>query len=1780
MISYRINFKGLLLILFIGFSINNLFAQKAPFHREDILTNLDQPVAFTFLPDNRMLIAEKGGKILITSNINSLPITTSTYMEITDIESSQERGLLDIVLDPDFAINSQFYVYYTKNSTGKFRISKFTHLGNSGDINHEVVIWEDNEQYQGRYHYAGSLNFGKDGKLYLSTGDQEQSTDPQSLKNAHGKVIRINKDGSIPKDNPFYNAPGDTLQEIWAYGLRNPFRGRIDPETGNFFLGEVGGNDTTAYEDLNLIKKGGNYGYPYCEGPGRDPDGNCYNSNYVDPIYSYARDTEACIIGGIVYRGNQFPSYYKGKLFYADYSRQYMRYLTFDSAYTEVQADSPFIDVAGRVVDIKEGPDGALYFMRLEQNGKLTRVSWYGNQAPQITQLVADSTIADVAPFTVNFTGNATDAENDSLTYIWFFGDNTSTDTGKTVSHTFTKKGIFHVQLLVKDSLHGSISDPLDITVGKKPVINIQFPIDSSFFVAGDTIFFKGIAHDPDGPDSLLTYKWTVVFNHNNHTHPVIDALYDTSGYFTIEREGHSYSEKTGYTLYLTVSDSTGIETTKYVKIFPDKVDVTYNSDPEGLVVIIDGVPFSTPFTLDQLKGFKHEVSVESPRCIDSLQYEFQKWSDNGAGIHYFTVPQNDTELVAEFRETGECSHCIPASMSFDGNDYVSVPKVTVSGDFTFEFWFKSNRYGNTPNQQDGIYCDTIDTTLYFPTASQNIHFYGGKLNYFVKPPGKPGENAIVANQSHNTFGGWEHYAITRKDSLMSLYIDGSLDTTHKTDWLEDFVINAIGLKRTWEPDKRLQGQLDEMRLWNVARSASEISSSYDRTVPINSEGLVAYWSFNHSSNDSQVVNDISLNMHNAIMGSTTDTGSDDPTRVSNAAPIFNDCSQLAIPSVNVLSPVPDTVLYSNLVQVSWTTSGVISGDHIHLTLDSGSHVTIEQQNGSYYFSNVDTGDHVIIIHIANVTHQEYQNPEARDTIRFRVVKNTKPCGYFMAFNGYNKWVNIKDITLSGNFTIEAWVFLNNTGDNEDVIVGEEKTGPSNVMDMNFYNNRLRLFVPGYGDLIVAKTPNEKQKWNHYAITRKGSKLSLYKDGKLDTTTNVLWSGSFKAQSIGKGNESNGLLGYLDEVRIWNTARTAEEIDSFHNQTIQGNAPNLVGYWNFNEDSTSQVVIDYSGNENDGTLGSDTLIASDDAYRENRYHNIEDSLKNDCQTLLPPPPGSGYAIQLDGSYEYIKFDDNSDFDFGDHSFTMELWVKKLETTNNNKNSFALSKWFKGNETKGSNEYALLLSSNGDNDNPAFKFEIDTVTYKLASPDPMTINQWTHLTIVRNVDTFILYMNGEPKDTLVQSGSINNVGRNLEIGVNDANISPGVDAYYTNGQFDEIRIWDTALTKDEIRTWMCRTMKPYHPEYQDLVSYYSFDEAASSQLTDLKGDHDGELHELENSKWVYSGAPIGDTSIYNYNLSTNDSFDLAHTAGDYIRVSDIANNPVGLQMYLINSRPKFHTAPGNIAQLSEDRYWGVFLVEGSSPKFKFKYMYDGHPGIKNEGDLDIAYRDDNSSESWAEKNAQNDTTKHTLTLLNQPSGQFILGTENIQDPLPVELLNFDAYLDGEDVQLTWSTAVEINNSHFIIQRLISLDKQWENIGKVMGQGNSMAQVNYHFKDKDPFIGVNYYRLKQVDFDGSYSYSAIRKVSIADNELSQIEVFPNPFHDNIVIDLNTYFGADLHVILTNSMGEKVFEKSYSGKSSNLTLKLDEKLSDGVYLLSVYSDDVEFHQKVIKE
>jgi glucose/arabinose dehydrogenase len=336
------------------------------------VSGLTNPTDMEFAPDGRLFVAEQAGRVRIAKPDGTL----STFLDIsTLVDSTGERGLLGLTLDPRFSTNRYVYLYYTKKATSTTpvhnRVVRVRARGDKVVSGSEKLILRLDDLSSATSHNAGAIHFGKDGKLYVAVGENGNGENAQSLGNLKGKILRINKSGTIPRDNPFYATASGNNRAIWALGLRNPFKFAVQPATGTIFINDVGEG---AWEEINEGAAGANYGWDIYEGPESDPQ-------YVPPIFAYGHGSDpattgCAITGGTFYNPTtgQFPSGYVGDYFFADLCSGWIR--SFDPS-TRVASD--FASGIEGPVDLEVSKKGELYYLSTGAPGLVGKISYAGS---------------------------------------------------------------------------------------------------------------------------------------------------------------------------------------------------------------------------------------------------------------------------------------------------------------------------------------------------------------------------------------------------------------------------------------------------------------------------------------------------------------------------------------------------------------------------------------------------------------------------------------------------------------------------------------------------------------------------------------------------------------------------------------------------------------------------------------------------------------------------------------------------------------------------------------------------------------------------------------------------------------------------------------------------------------------------------------------------------------------------------------------------------------------------------------------------------------------------------------------------------------------------------------------------------------------------------------------------------------------------------------------------------------------------------------------------------
>ena len=433
-------------------------ATLPPGFSETQIGGLPSPTAMEIAPDGRLFVCLQAGQLRVIKNGALL---TTPFLTVTT-DSTGERGLLGIAFDPNFATNNFIYIYYTVPSSPRFnRVSRVTANGDVAVAGSEQVIFEL-DSLSATNHNGGAIHFGPDGKLYVAAGENAVTTNSQTLANVLGKILRINADGSIPTDNPFFNTASGKNRAIWALGLRNPFTFAFQPGTTRMFINDVGQN---TWEEINDGIAGSNYGWAITEGPTSDP-------MFRSPLFAYGHiigPTGGCAIaGGTFYNPPtvQFPASFVGKYFFADLCSGWIRFL--DPANNTV---SGFATGINQPVDLKVAADGSLYYLSIG-SGSVFKVQFSGGAPPTITTHPANQSVlvGQSATFTVVASGTGT------LSYQW---QRNMVNIGAATSPTFNLPAAAlsdngaKFRCLVTNSFGTTTSNEATLTVSSPPPIVI-----------------------------------------------------------------------------------------------------------------------------------------------------------------------------------------------------------------------------------------------------------------------------------------------------------------------------------------------------------------------------------------------------------------------------------------------------------------------------------------------------------------------------------------------------------------------------------------------------------------------------------------------------------------------------------------------------------------------------------------------------------------------------------------------------------------------------------------------------------------------------------------------------------------------------------------------------------------------------------------------------------------------------------------------------------------------------------------------------------------------------------------------------------------------------------------------------------------------------------------------------------------------------------------------------------------------------------------------------------
>ncbi|MFE2987405.1 ThuA domain-containing protein [Streptomyces sp. NPDC059262] len=613
--------------------------------------NTADPMELDVAKDGKVFYIQRSGEVKVYDPATHATATAGKL----DVYTGGEDGLVGMELDPLFKNNHWIYLYYAPKDAKDDvnRLSRFTvKSDNTLDLASEKKLL-DVPAYRDRSfpepgHTGGAVEFGPNRTLYLGVGDDTPpNLDPDwqgyapidwrpgkqmldaartagNTNDLRGKILRIKPTDAggytIPKGNLFAKGTAKTRPEIYAMGFRNPFRFNVDPKNGAVHVSDYGpdrGGPTTdrgpeGLVEYNVIKKPGNYGWPFCHGNNQpyapynpdtkevgakfdcdkpvNPSPNNTGLKDLPPVqqpviwYGYGKSKEFPEMGeggsapmsGPVYHYDaknpsktKFPAYFEGASFFYEWARDQVKEIRFDQDGKLLKIND-FLKTAkfAKPMDMTFGPDGSLYVLEWgsqfgggNNDSGLYRIDYAQGQRVPIAEAKASVTNGPT-PLEVSFSSEGSkDPDGDPLTYAWDFdGDGTYDSTEASPSHTYTAKGDFNAQLKVTDSTGKSGYANVPVTAGNTaPKVKIEFPVDGKLIDFGDKIPYKVTVTDPeDGTVDCSKVTVNPALGHDDHEHPTTEIPGCEGTVDTGDLGGHPEGADLTYVLNAKYTDKGG----------------------------------------------------------------------------------------------------------------------------------------------------------------------------------------------------------------------------------------------------------------------------------------------------------------------------------------------------------------------------------------------------------------------------------------------------------------------------------------------------------------------------------------------------------------------------------------------------------------------------------------------------------------------------------------------------------------------------------------------------------------------------------------------------------------------------------------------------------------------------------------------------------------------------------------------------------------------------------------------------------------------------------------------------------------------------------------------------------------------------------------------------------------------------------------------------------------------------------------------------------------------
>lgn len=1209
----------------------------AGFTLNSVATGFTTPTTAAFAPDGRMFVAQKNGVVKIVKNGATLG---TPFYTTPNVNTYVDRGLLGLALDPNFASNGYVYLLYTydnnpghDNDSKTGRLLRVTANGDVATPGSEKIILGTTvgtpakpscDQYPVNTdcipadyfsHGPDTLQFGSDGKLYVSIGESASYNDvdtrafrAQNLDSYSGKMLRINPaDGTGPADNPFYDGnPSHIRSKVYAYGFRNPFRFAIHPTNGTVVMGDVG---WATWEEVNVVTAGKNYGWPCYEGNEQQngiPEGTtgaykdlaqCQSlyanvpANMTFPTTVYEHPPGSAIAAGMFYTGNQYPAQWQNRFFYGDYARNQIYTLQLDANKNLVPGSvQTFANNAAGPVSFFPGPNGDVYYVGI-YNDAIFKISYSTQNQPPSALAAADKTFGP-SPLAVNFSSaGSSDPDNDPLTYSWNFGDGSAVSTAANPAHTYTQNGIYTATLTVKDTQNHTATSTVTVYVGQEPpVLTITSPVDASTAADGQVINFAGTATNNGQPMPADQLHWKVTIQHcpldSCHAHQVT-TVDGTGGSITFPaHEKPFYIEFT-----LTATNAAGLSATKTASVFPTGQPVTRSV---------------------QFDGLNDYAIAAKPEDFKLQQFTAEAWvktlatDDGGAEV----ISQGDNWMIRLTPEGGVVFAWATGNGEWTGADvdtvnvkdgiwhHIAVTKTASA----VKFYVDGNKVGEAENAAPIAY--VLGPNLYVGqhgNGSGDYNFNGAidELRVWSAPR----TDAEISQYRNTTLPAGE------LSKLVAYYkadegngtnvVDNSANQLHPltlvngANWTAGAPISSPPTTPTNTPMNQLQdaftGTTIDATKWSTFGTAAQTTQNGTLNVAptANAPGYFGIVSKqNYDLTGSSLLADVSQ---------TTGAGAAETQLMAeldanNRAVIMRSNNNLVarLSTNNVNS---DTSVAYNATSMKWWRIRE-AGNTIYFETSPDSVTwTVRRQTAKTFDVTA------LKVRISVGTWANVAAPGTAKFDNLNLPTTTTPAtNNAMSLNGASAGASVNGGGLYNlqTFTVESWVKIQNT-----TLVGSEifSNGDNYGLraepdgSLTFFLHTGNFNWQGFNAFGVNMKDNA---WHHVAVVKSASQVIVYIDGVARTTqsfaTPVSYTlgATFVSGAHGNGSTEFNLTGSIDELRIWNTARTASQIQTNMTKELTAPQTGLVGYWQFNATSGT-TAPDLSGNNKNLTLSNGAI---------------------------------------------------------------------------------------------------------------------------------------------------------------------------------------------------------------------------------------------------------------------------------------------------------------------------------------------------------------------------------------------------------------------------------------------------------------------------------------------------------------------------------------------------------------------------------------------------------------